>query len=182
MKAPARFETSRLVLTRPRVADARTIFDRYSSDADVTRYLSWPRHRTLADTEAFVAFSDREWERSPAGPYLIWSRNDQRLLGGTGLAFESAHMAITGYVLAKDSRGQGFATDALRAMVGLATKLGVVRLQACCHPDHRASMRVLEKCGFTHDNQCRGPAQFPNLVPGAQLDALCYAIDVNSTQ
>ncbi len=176
MQAPTRFETSRLLLSRPRAADARAIFERYASDAEVTRFLSWPRHRSVADTEGFVAFSDREWQRWPAGPYLVWSRDGQQLLGGTGLAFDTAQHATTGYVLARDAWGHGFATEALRAMVGLAARTGVVRLQACVHPEHRPSMRVLEKCGFGRDHEWCRRAEFPNLAPGVQQEALCYSI------
>ena len=105
MRAPPRIETARLVLSRPVIGDAAAIFDRYASDPDVTKFMGWPRHQSIADTEAFLTFCAEEWERWPAGPYLIWSRGDGRLLGGTGFGFETADHAVTGYVLAElDSR------------------------------------------------------------------------------
>jgi RimJ/RimL family protein N-acetyltransferase len=79
------FRTTRLVLRKPRLADAPAIFERYASDPEVTRFLSWPRHSTVADTRTFIEFSDAEWTRWPAGPYLVESR-DGVLLGGAGLA------------------------------------------------------------------------------------------------
>ena len=39
---PERLDTERLVLRRPRPADAQAIFARYSSDPEVTRLLGWP--------------------------------------------------------------------------------------------------------------------------------------------
>ena len=42
MKGPERFETSRLVLRKPTLADAEAVFIRYASDPEVTRYLGWP--------------------------------------------------------------------------------------------------------------------------------------------
>ena len=168
------FETSRLILRAPEAGDAREIFDRYASDPAVTRYLGWPRHRSIADTDRFVSFSATEWDRWPAGPYLIRSRGDDRLLGGTGLGFESGSVASTGYVLATDAWGQGYATEALAAMVELAGAVGVSRLYALCHPDHRASQRVLEKCGFDRDTTWTRPMEFPNLIPGVLQHALCY--------
>lgn len=89
MKAPERIETARLVLQRPRTTDLEAIFARYASDPDVTRFVGWPRHRSLADTQAFLAFSAAERDRWPAGPYLVRSRADGTLLGSTGLAFEA---------------------------------------------------------------------------------------------
>src|SRR5262245_2340885 len=140
-------------MSRPDRHDAGIIFDRYASDPDVTRFLGWPRHKSIEDTDAFVAFSALEWERWPAGPYLIWSRDSGELLGGTGFGFgvEEPDEAVTGYVLAKDAWGKGYATEALTAMVQVARDLGLRRLTALCHPSHRASLRVLEKCGFVRD-------------------------------
>jgi RimJ/RimL family protein N-acetyltransferase len=174
MKAPNRIETPRLVLSIPGESDAEEIFARYARDEDVTRFLSWPHHRSVQQTRAFIAFSTAEWERWPAGPYLIRSRNDGRLLGGTGLSFEAPHEAMTGYVLAHDAWGQGYATEALRAMIALSEQLGLARLFALCHPAHSASLHVLEKCGFTQDTGWEGRAMFPNLPPGLPQAALCY--------
>src|SRR5262245_13153351 len=164
MKAPLRIETARLVLTPPIAADADAIFARYSSDPEVTRYLGWPQHHSVVETNAFLTFSAAEWNRWPAGPYLIRARRDGRLLGGTGLAFERANQAMTGYVLAKDAWGQGYATEALRAMVDVARAVGVTRLYALCHPQHQPSMRVLEKCGFTRDSKFDSRDRDPILV------------------
>jgi RimJ/RimL family protein N-acetyltransferase len=174
MKAPGQLETARLVLVRPQAADARSIFERYSSDPDVTRYLGWPRHLSTAETGAFLTFSAAQWEQWPAGPYLIRARETGQLLGGTGFGFEAPERAVTGYVLAKDAWGKGFATEALNAMVDVAPRIGVAQLHALCHPDHRASWRVLEKCGFTRDPRWSGRDEFPNLAPGVLQDVLRY--------
>jgi ribosomal-protein-alanine N-acetyltransferase len=174
MKAPERFETSRLVLRKPTLADAEAVFIRYASDPEVTRYLGWPRHQSVDDTKAFQGFSDAEWSRWPAGPYLIESHSGHKLLGSTGLAFEAPSRAVTGYVLARDAWGNGYATEALTAIVDIAEKLGVFRLYALCHPDHPASARVLEKCGFRLEQRLEQCAEFPNLNPGRREACLRY--------
>jgi RimJ/RimL family protein N-acetyltransferase len=175
MKAPATITTARLVLERPTAGDAIAIFERFARDPEVTKFLSWPRHQSTEDTKAFLAFSDAEWERWPAGPYLIVARATGELLGGTGLGFETPWRASTGYVLAQDAWGKGYATEALQAMVALAPRLGIQRLYAKCHPDHRRSWRVLEKCGFAREGTLLRHAEFPNLQPGTPADVLCYA-------
>jgi len=175
MKAPERIETARLVLTRPSTSDAQAIFDRYAGDSEVTRYVGWPRHRSVDDTRSFIDFTKTEWVSTPAGVYLISSRADGKLLGSTGLSFETLSRASTGYVLAKDAWGHGYATEALLAMVDLARQLGVVRLYAICHPEHAASIRVLEKGGFTREGVWRRHSEFPNLAPGVPADVACYA-------
>jgi RimJ/RimL family protein N-acetyltransferase len=136
--------------------------------------LSWPRHTSIEQTRSFLAFSDNEWSHSPAGPLLIHLRADGRLLGGSGLQFETPRRVATGYVLARDEWGKGYATEALRAMVDLAATLGVLRVHAECHPQHRASWHVLEKCGFQREGVLRRHSVFPNLSPDPD-DVLLYA-------
>jgi ribosomal-protein-alanine N-acetyltransferase len=176
LKASERIETARLALQRPQMGDLEAIFSRYASDPDVTLFMSWPRHRSLADTQAFLAFSDAEWNRWLAGPYLVRSRADGTLLGSTGLAFETPFRASTGYVFARDAWGKGYATEALQAMVEIARKAGVRRLYAICHTEHRASWRVLEKCGFLREGVLHRYTEFPNLKPGELFDVFSYGV------
>lgn len=173
MKGPERFVTTRLVLRKPCAADADAILTRYAGDPEVTKFLGWPIHRSIEDTRAFLSFSNDDWRRWPAGPYLIESRDDGRLLGGTGLGFDSRETASTGYVLARDAWGFGYATEALGAMVELARTLAVTGLYSFCHCDHQASIRVLEKCGFMREPAARRIV-FPNLAPGEALPCLRF--------
>ncbi len=182
MTAPVQIGTARLTLRQPRMDDALAIFERYASVAEVTRYLGWPRHETVEDTRAFLQFSAEQWARWPAGPYVILSRADGQLLGSTGLGFQTSQEAVTGYVLAKDAWGRGYATEALAAMIEVAGRMGVIRLDALCHPEHGASRRVLEKNGFARDDPPTRRAEVPNLAPGVQQDALGYVLLLDGTK
>jgi ribosomal-protein-alanine N-acetyltransferase len=175
VRGTERIETARLVLRRPRAEDAAAIFARYASDPEVTRWLGWPRHSSVADTEGFLAFDEGEWTRAPAGAYLIEARDGGALLGSTGFGFETPSRAMTGYVLARDAWGRGVATEALTAIVDLAPTLGILRLHAQCHVAHTASIRVLDKCGFVREGVLRRYARFPNSGVDGPLDTLIYA-------
>jgi RimJ/RimL family protein N-acetyltransferase len=166
--------TDRLMLRRPAADDAEAIFERYAADPVVTRYLSWPMHRTLADTRVFLKWSDAEWERWPSGPLLVFARDGSRLLGGTGLSLRSATVAVTGYVFARRAWGQGYATESTQAMVNLARELGIKRLEAVCHIEHHPSAHVLEKCGFLLEAIRRDDTEFPNLALGQKSDVFAY--------
>ena len=157
-------------MRRPRTEDAWAIFDRYAADAEATRYMAWPVHTTINDTYAFLTFSDVEWQRWPAGPYVIFSRADGTLLGSTGFAFETSDRAITGYILARDAWGNGYATESLRAMVDAGA---AHRAYGCCRPRPTSIMpssgRVLEKCGFVKDGRAaaaHGLSQPEHTPPG----------------
>jgi RimJ/RimL family protein N-acetyltransferase len=178
-KAPEKIQTSRLLLRRPKPSDAQSVFHRYASDSGVTRYLSWPTHRSVADTLAFIALSDEEWRRWPAGPYLVMTRENgaaEEIVGSTGLFYKSVTRAVTGYVFARDAWGQGYATEALEAMVDIARQTGVERLEAICHAEHTPSAHVLEKCGFLREEVRREHFVFPNLRPQKKSDVFSYAM------
>ena len=174
-KAPGRFRSGRLLFRRPEAADVAMIFERYAGDAEVCRFLAWPRHRSIDDTRAFIAFSDSEWQRSPAGPLLVLSARDGTLLGSTGLSFDTPTVASTGYVFARDAWGQGYASESVQAMQRIAAAGGVETLYALCHPDHAASQRVLEKCGFSREAE-PASCEFPNDRHGVLQDAYRYSM------
>jgi ribosomal-protein-alanine N-acetyltransferase len=169
-----RVETNRL-LRKPVWNDAEAIFVRYASDPEVTRLLGWPRHTSKQDTRAFLQLSEAEWARWPAGPYVVESRQNGLRLGATGLAFETPDRAATGYVFRSGRVRQGYATESLRAVVGVARDVGVIRLYALCHPENLASQRVLEKCGFHCEGILPQHSTFPNLSHDQPYDVLRYA-------
>lgn len=173
--APETFEHEGLLLRRPLMDDAPLIYSRYASDDQVTRYLGWPRHTSVEDSRVFVGFSDAEWVKWGAGPYLTFDRAGETLVGSTGLAFDQEGVASTGYVVARDCWGLGHATTMLRAMIQVSRAMGVRRLYALCHVEHEASRRVMEKCGLTPEGVLARHMVFPNLGPW-RADVLCYAI------
>ncbi|MCK9307272.1 MAG: GNAT family N-acetyltransferase [Methanoculleus sp.] len=60
--------------------------------------------------------------------------------------------AEIGYWLSESFWGRGFVTDAVRSLVPVAFEtFDIVRLEAGIFSSNPASMRVLEKCGFTRE-------------------------------
>src|SRR5262249_18721959 len=96
------------------------------------------------------------------------------------LGFQSRDRAVTGYVLAREAWGRGYATEALAAMVDLARAIGVARLFALCHPEHGPSQHLLEKCGFALEPAASRSVEFPNLAAGQPQAALCYALAIGA--
>ena len=47
-------ETDRLVLRRFTVDDAETVFKNWASDDEVTRYLTWPTHKSIDVSRGFM--------------------------------------------------------------------------------------------------------------------------------
>ena len=96
-------QTSRLVLRKPRLADAPLIFETYGQDAEVTRYLMWPPHNDVKDAQAAVQRFLKGWESGTQFCWLILLKtpansSDPSLLGRarTELASGTSWPVLTG--------------------------------------------------------------------------------------
>jgi ribosomal-protein-alanine N-acetyltransferase len=163
---PDAVAADRLTFRRPRRRDAQAIFAAYASDPEVTRHLTWRTHRSLADTHAFLDASDRGWSTGSDRPYLAWLGTE--LVGSTGLTRVGPARVRTGYLVRRDRWGQGFASEMLRTMTGLAFSRGIATsVEALVDPEHDRSRRVLERAGFRPAGDATGV--HPNLGPETRV-------------
>jgi RimJ/RimL family protein N-acetyltransferase len=135
------------LLLRPGWAEDAPALAKVIADEAIVRNLAsapWPF--ALRDAEAFLAAP-----RDPVLPsLLIFERTDIEpvLVGACGLGRRSSGNVELGYWIGRAHWGRGFATEAGRALVGIARALGLRRLEASHFLDNPASGRVLEKLGF----------------------------------
>ena len=155
-------ETPRLTLREFAEGDAEAI-QVYAGDPEVTRFTSWGPN-TPETTEAVLASWVLDQNASPRTEYTlaIVRKEDGILIGGAGFGMTDwkSGTANFGYVLRRSAWGQGYATEASRAVVDFALNdLGLRRLIAHCEPAHAASLSVLNKLGFTQD----APVSLPRM-------------------
>ena len=167
-------ETPRLTLRVPVLADAPAIYEAYARDPEVTRYMEWRPHESVADTEAFLR---AHTARRPTGEELSWVltlKGDARLLGMIALHPDGYRVSF-GYVLGRAYWGRGLMTEAARTLVELTlAQPEVFRVWAVCDVENLASARVLEKAGLTREGVLRRWALHPN-VSAKPRDCFCYA-------
>lgn len=138
--------TERLLLRPGWVEDAPALTQVFARE-DVVFTLaraSWPY--TLGDAEAYLGRARRADEVD----MLIFLRTEgaPRLIGGIGLADRDGDVEI-GYWIAPSHWGNGFATEAGRAVVAMARdSLRIGRLVSGHFVGNPASGRVLTKLGF----------------------------------
>lgn len=162
LSPPERIKTQRLVLRRVEEKDAREIYERWGSDPEVTRYLSWRTQEGVHHAAGYVQYALQAWEE---GSDFIWmiEEADGELIGGISFGVDQ-HRAIFGFVLRKESWGKVYTTEALRALVEwLDDQPTIRRAEACCSTENVASRRVLEKAGFVHEGTLRKWMVLPNL-------------------
>lgn len=147
-------ETRRLILRAPLAADFAAIATLWG-DAEVTRFI-YPV--PLSQEEAWARFlrAFGHWTLLGYGFWAVVEKASGRLLGETG--FLDAHRDVrpplegvpeVGWILARSAWGQGYATEAVRAVLAWGdTQFGMPRTACIISPDNLASFNVARKVGF----------------------------------
>jgi RimJ/RimL family protein N-acetyltransferase len=137
-------ETGRLVLRRPTLADVKAIA-RLANDRRVAQNTSrLPHPYTVSDAEFFVGYVAQQPRDTN---FVITYGGD--VLGTVGIDLGNPDVPEVGYWLGVPYWGQGYATEAARAVIDFAfEEFGSNELRAGARVVNPASRRVLEKCGF----------------------------------
>jgi [ribosomal protein S5]-alanine N-acetyltransferase len=174
MKPPSEIETDRLRLRPPRMEDAPAIFHGYAQDPEVSRFLVWSPHRSIVETEEFLARCVAKWADETAFPWALIKKSDGALIGMIELRVEG-HKANVGYVLRQSAWGEGYATEAARWIVDWAINQdSIYRVWAVCDVENHPSARVLEKAGMQREGVLRRWMVHPNFGDEPRA-SYCYS-------
>jgi ribosomal-protein-alanine N-acetyltransferase len=149
--------TERLLLRPLGLDDAAAMFA-YASDPEVTRYVTWPAHRTVDDSLAFLHSVIEAYKRDEVAPWGVVLRAGGVLIGTCGFVdYQPARQrAELGYALGRLSWGQGYMSEAVRAVIAFGfNHLKLNRVEAMCEPPNIGSSRVMEKVGMTYEGLLR---------------------------
>lgn len=81
---------------------------------------------------------------------------------------------MIGYAIGQEYWGNGFTTEAARALLNFAFKeLKLDLVSAYCYPYNERSKGVLKKCGFNYEGRLRLAEK---RYDGEVLDNECYAL------
>jgi RimJ/RimL family protein N-acetyltransferase len=142
-RTPAVLETERLVLRAPGPGDAEALARLINDRRIAINTARIPYPYSVEDAEQFIAAVNRR-----GGEVAFLITLDDALIGGCGVAQSDSGPEL-GYWVGVPFWGQGFATEAARAVIDYAFgSLGHGVLEAGARVSNPASRRVLEKCGF----------------------------------
>ena len=137
-------ETKRLALRAPRLEDAKTVATLANDRRIAENTARIPHPYKMSDAEGFISGANKAGGEAV---FLITLR-DETIVGACGLLMQEQTPEL-GFWLGVPHWGQGYATEALHAVIDYAfTDLAHESLQAGARVTNPASRRVLEKCGF----------------------------------
>ena len=173
-----RVETQRLVIRCWTPEDApkmRALLD--ESDEFLRPWIPFMTHepRTLWETAEWIRGMRGDFDRDANYRYPIFSKNEEELLGETGLYTRAGPGAREiGYLLGKSAGGKGYAIEAAAAMTRIGFEVSAVdRIEIICAPENLASAVIPEKLGYTHEATL--PRRFTD-CDGVMRDSMVWTL------
>lgn len=163
-----KFETERLIIRRLLPRDAEDMYE-YACRPETSEYLLWDAHPSLIYTSELIRFLQKEYLTGKYSDLAITLKENGKMIGTVGFTTfnEKDLVAEVGYVISPAYWHRGIATEALKAILGIAFyELGVRRAEAKYIPKNIYSRKVMEKCGMTYE----GTARSKMLVKGVPAD------------
>lgn len=170
-----RLHTARMSLIPVDARNARELW-RILNAPDLRKYQDIPRI-PAEDFERQVRSRPRALDGRSTGRFewLLQTTEPPRPIGWISLRVNdrTPHIGEIGYSLIEESRGFGYATEALNAAIDEAFREGELEeMQACCVPENVASRSVLARTGFAEERTIRGGA----VIRGRHVDVVLYRL------
>ena len=163
---PKQIKSERLVMRFLQESDAARLFRLINENREfIGRHLDWVNNvKTLADEEKYVkqrmerikAKAGFDWTiETKAGDFIGYIGTDPVTveLYEQGLSIDYENKIVSfAYFMAPKYTGNGYMTEALRALINIARDLGFRRVQFCPEPENKKSIAVMKRCGMQYDS------------------------------
>ena len=150
-------KTARLTLRKIELADAEMMFCNWANDDEVSRYMRWTTHKDAEETKAVIQNWFEGYKENNKYHWGICLENGE-MIGSVGvmLTAEYDFKAELGYCIGRKRWGQGYASEAVRAVIDyMFANTDIERIEAYHSIQNPASGKVMENAGMT----CEGFAR-----------------------
>ena len=143
-------ETDRLLLRRLTPNDAPALF-RTVGDPAVMRYWIPGPDADVERARDRIADIEAHWDAHGFGDYAVVTKAGRRLIGFAGLHHIADMDEVNiGYALERTQWRHGLGEELCRRLTAFGVEvLGLPRIVAVIDPANIASLRLVERCGFT---------------------------------
>lgn len=114
-KGTVTLQTERLLLRPFSTADAQAMYDNWATDPEVTKFLTWERHRSVQDTLAFL--SSLDYNKPDVYQWAIVYQGV--VIGSISITEidENARIGAFGYCIGRSFWRQGIMSEAVQALL-----------------------------------------------------------------
>lgn len=157
-KGTVMLETERLILRKFTENDAEAVFWNWASDDEVTKYLTWPTHRSVENSAGYLDFCLGTYKENNAYQWGIELKETGELFGNISVVKtdEDLNAVELGYVIGRRFWGNGYMAEAVKAVIAfLFEEVGVNRIAARHDVNNPNSGKVMQKAGMKYEGTLR---------------------------
>ena len=174
-KGTQTIETPRLILRKAVREDAEPMFRNWASDPEVTKFLTWPAHGSVAISDMVIGSWLPEYEKTNYYQWMIDLKELGEPIGSISVVRQRDDIgeAEIGYCIGKNWWHKGIVSEALTAVIHyLFAEVGMNRISARHDPNNPHSGGVMRKCGMTYEGTTRSSDRNNQGICDAALYAL----------
>lgn len=143
-----KLETPRLILRELTVNDANSFYQ-LNLNPEVIKYTGDPPFASVEESKEFLLHY-KEYQNHGFGRWAVITKENNQFIGWCGLKYHKEGYVDLGFRFFQDKWGKGYATESAKACINYAqSSLNLPELIGRVMPSNIASVRVLEKLGFT---------------------------------
>jgi len=157
-KGTVTLETPRLILRRAEVSDAQAMFRNWASDADVTKYLTWPTYKTVETAYPILDTWVKSYEKPDFYQWMIVLKEIGEPIGSISVVNHRDDIAEAeiGYCIGRQWWHRGIMTESVNAVMDyLFSQVGMNRIEAKHDVNNPHSGGDMKKCGMCYEGTSR---------------------------
>ncbi len=158
-------KTERLILRNLQSQDLESIYE-WTSDKQVTQYLTWPTHQNKETTKTILNQWLEEYKQEKCYRLGIVLKEENKLIGMIDVVGYKENQPVIGYVLNQKYWLHGYMSEGFKAVIEDLKEKGYHKIYIEADQRNIGSNRVIEKNGFTFTHQETRPCSSfkPELV------------------
>lgn len=147
-------ETERLILRKLEISDLEQVYNNWCSDPKVSKYVTWDMHENIEQTKEYIKFKLGLYEKDYRFDWVVVIKETNEVIGEIDSVKQSLNYNLVelGYCYGSKYWNNGYATEALRAVIRYLKEVALVEKVTACHiSTNPASGRVMQKAGMNYD-------------------------------
>jgi ribosomal-protein-alanine N-acetyltransferase len=138
-------ETERLVLRRFTIDDTLAVYNNWTRDSEVSKYMRWEHHKNIEETKAKISDWLKRYSNNNFYQWAITIKGSDEPIGAIGL-----------FSISRNYWGMGVASESLKALLKFAFEIvGFNRIESYHSINNPVSGKVMLKAGMKLEGLAR---------------------------
>lgn len=139
-------ETKRLILRPFNINDASDMYNGWTSDEEVTKYVTWNTHKNIAETINLLNIWITQYSKEERINFAITLKDNNELIGGIDVVGYLDGIPVLGYCISRKHWNKGYASEATQEVINFLFSLGHNEIIIDAMIENISSNKVIQKC------------------------------------